>query len=85
MSGTATKMTSAFFTASAVVRTSKPCFLAPRNRFAAGIEADDDLDAALLEIKGVGVALGTEADNGHGFAFEYVQSQRLCRNRFLRA
>ena len=34
---------------------------------------DADLDAAVAEVLGVGVALGTEADDGDGFAFEGVE------------
>ncbi len=57
-------------TASAVSKTSKPFSSATVTRFAAGIEADDDLDAAVLEVERVGVALGAEAEDGAGFAFE---------------
>ncbi len=45
-------------------------FLGDRAGFAAGVKADDDLDPAVLEVERVGVALGAEADDGGGFAFE---------------
>jgi FKBP-type peptidyl-prolyl cis-trans isomerase len=38
------------------------------------VEADDDFDAALLEVQGVGVALGAEADDGAGLAFERCEA-----------
>ncbi len=41
--------------------------------FGAGVEADDDLDAAFFEVEGVSVALGAEADHGANFTF-----QRCC-------
>ena len=66
-------MTSAFFTASAVLSTVKPFFLATARLLTAGVEADDDLDAAFFEVEGVGVALRTEADDGDRFAFEVFQ------------
>ena len=40
---------------------------------ALGIETNDHLDAALLEVEGVGVSLGTEADDGSGFSLEELQ------------
>ena len=70
VSGSATKITSACFTASPVSKTSKPFSFATARDFDAGIEADDDLDAAFLEVQRVGVALGAEAEHGAGFAFE---------------
>jgi hypothetical protein len=45
-------------------------FFSHRAALAAGIEADDDFDAALFEVQGVGVALGAEADDSAGLAFE---------------
>ncbi len=59
-------------------------FLRDRAGLAAGVKADDDFDAAVLEIERVGVALGAEADDGAGFAFERVRGWRLCQCRFLR-
>jgi hypothetical protein len=35
-----------------------------------GAEADDDVDAGVLEVQGVGVALGAEADDRDGLAVE---------------
>ena len=40
---------------------------------ALGVKSDDDLDAALFEIEGMGVTLGTEADHGTGFSLEELQ------------
>jgi len=48
-------------------------FLRHLDRLAARIEADDDPDAAFLEIEGVGMTLGTEADDGGSFALESVE------------
>ena len=48
----------------------KPEFLGDRDGSASFVEANDDVGTALLEIEGVGVALGTEADYGEGFPFE---------------
>ena len=42
-------------------------FFGDGDRFAAFVETDGDFDAAILEIKGVGVALGAEANDG-GFS-----------------
>ncbi len=36
---------------------------------AAFVEADDDVLAAVLQVEGMGVALGAEADDGEGLAF----------------
>jgi len=41
--------------------------------FALWVKSDDDLDAALLEVEGMGVSLGTEADHGTGFPLEELQ------------
>ena len=45
-------------------------FLGDGDRLAAVVEADDHLGAGFLEVQRVGVALGTEAEHGEGFAFE---------------
>ena len=45
----------------------KSVFLGDGDRFAAFVEADGDFDAAIFEVKGVGVALGAEANDG-GFS-----------------
>jgi hypothetical protein len=47
--------------------------LGHRAGFAARVEADDDLDAAILEIERMGVALGAEADDGAGLALEGIE------------
>jgi len=47
--------------------------LGDRAALALGVEADDDLDAALLEIEGMGVSLGAEADHGAGLPLEKLQ------------
>ena len=41
--------------------------------FRFGIETDDDVDAAFLEVQGVGVALRSESQNGYGFPLENFQ------------
>ena len=41
-----------------------------RARRAAGIQADDDVHAAVLEVERVGVALGAEADDRAGLGGE---------------
>ena len=41
--------------------------------FALGVKSNDDLDAALLEVEGMGVSLGTEANHGAGFPLEELQ------------
>jgi hypothetical protein len=41
---------------------------------AAGIQTDDDIGAAFLEVKGVCMALGAKADDGAGFAFQRGQA-----------
>jgi hypothetical protein len=42
-------------------------FLRDRPRLAAGVQADDDVRPAVLEVQRVGVALRTEADDGESF------------------
>ena len=37
------------------------------------VEADDDVHAAVFQVEGVGVALGTEADDGEGLTFEVAE------------
>jgi len=37
---------------------------------AAGVQADDDLDAAVAEVEGVGVALAAVAEHGDGFVLQ---------------
>ncbi len=44
-------------------------FFGNGNGFATGVESDDNFNAAVLEVKGVGVALGAKTDDGHGLAF----------------
>lgn len=48
-------------------------FLGNVAAFAFRVEADDDVDAAFLEIEGMGMALGTEADDGAGFSGELFE------------
>ena len=43
------------------------------NGFAALIQADDDLAPAVLEVQGVGVALGAEAQHGQRFVLQMFQ------------
>ncbi len=43
------------------------------NGFAAFVKADDDVAAAVLEVEGVGVALGAEAQDGQGLVLEMFQ------------
>ena len=45
----------------------KAVFFGDGDRFAAFVETDGDFDAAIFEVKGVGVALGAEANDG-GFS-----------------
>ena len=45
-------------------------FFSHRTALGARVKADDDFDAALLEVQGVGVALGAEADDSASLAFE---------------
>ncbi len=68
VSGSATKITSPRRTASAVSKTSKPFSFATARDLLFGIEADDDLDAGILEVQRVGVALRAEAEDGAGLA-----------------
>ena len=37
------------------------------------VQADNDIDAAVLQVQGVGVALGAVADDGDGLAGELLQ------------
>ena len=37
------------------------------------VKADDDIASAFLKVESVGVALGTEAENGKGFPFEKLK------------
>ena len=62
-----------FFDGLGGVEDFKAFFFGDRARFAAGVEADDDFDAGVLEVESVGVSLGTEADDGAGFAFKGVE------------
>ena len=39
----------------------------------AGVQADDDVDAALLQVEGVGVTLGAVADDGDGLAGQLLE------------
>lgn len=72
--GRPTMMTSARRTASAVSRTSKPLLLGDGAGLGTGIQADDDLAAAVLEVERVGVALGPEAEHGEGLVLEDPRS-----------
>ena len=57
-------------------------FLRGRNRFAAGIKANDDLDAAFLQVQRVGMALRAKANHGHGLVLQYVQVTIFVRIDF---
>ena len=41
--------------------------------FASFVKTNDDVAAAVLEVEGVGVALGAEAQDGQGFVLEMFQ------------
>ena len=56
--------------ASAGETTSRPGALRLRDRLGAVAQADDDVDAGVLEVPGVGVALGAVADDRDGLAVE---------------
>ena len=45
-----------------------------RGALAAGIEADDDVDAAVAQVQRVGVALAAVADDGDCFAVKEAQT-----------
>ena len=78
-------------TASSTLTGSKPCSMASRPLARVLAVGDDDFDAAVAQVQGVGVALRSEADDGDGLAFEGVKRgvlfvhhlQRLGHNRFL--
>ena len=65
---------------------------APRGRAASalarleesGAQADDDVDPGVLEVEGVGVALGAVAEDGDGLAVELARGRRPCRRRCRR-
>ena len=63
----------------------KPVLFGDLAALAAGIQANDDLAAAVLEIQGMSVTLRAEAEDGEGLAFEEPTDWRLCRSRFWRA
>ena len=56
--------------ASATPRTSRPSSLACSTDERVLAQADDDVHAGVLEVLGVGVALGAEADDRDGLAVE---------------
>ena len=41
--------------------------------FGAVVQADDDVDAALMQVEGVGVPLGAVADDRHGLVLQYAE------------
>ena len=61
---------SPFAAASDGLRTSSPAASRLRDLLGVGAQADDDGDARVLEVLGVGVALGAEADDRDGLAVE---------------
>ena len=69
-SGTARKITSASLTASAGVHHGQALLRCHGPRRAAGIEPDDDVHAAVLEVERVGVSLRPEADDRAGLGGE---------------
>ena len=69
----ATKITSARFTASAVADHFKALFLGDGNGLAAFVKADDDVEAAVLEVQRVGMALGAKAEHGERFIFQHAE------------
>ena len=65
-------MTSAALAASAGVRTVRPAAVGFGAALAVCGKADDDVEAGVAQIQGVGVALGAVADDGDFFTFEVV-------------
>ena len=59
--------------ASAMSVTSRPSRLGLLDRRGVRAQADDDVDAGVLEVQRVGVALGAVAEDGHGLAVEEVE------------
>ena len=59
--------------ASAMSVTSRPASCAPVDGLGVRAQADDDVDAGVLEVERVGVALGAVADDGDGLAVEEVE------------
>ena len=53
--------------------TSRPCVLRLLDGRRVGPQADDDVDAGVLEVQRVGVALGAVAEDGDGLAVEEVE------------
>ena len=51
----------------------QPRRLRLRTRLARRRQADTDVHAAVLQIEGMGMSLGTEADHGGGFSLEELQ------------
>ena len=63
-------MTSAHLVTSATVPTTRPALRALVGVGGVGAEADADVDAGVLEVEGVGVALGAVADDGDFFGLD---------------
>ena len=61
-------ITSAALTASATSATRRPGLVGERAALRARREPDDDVDARLVEVQGVGVALAAVADDRDGLA-----------------
>ena len=57
-------MMSASREACSTLSTRKPCFSASSQDFEPGIEPDDDIAAAVLQVQRMGVALRAKTDNG---------------------
>ena len=49
-----------------------------------GAQADDHVDAGVLEVEGVGVPLGAVAEDRDGLAVEHARGRRPCRRRCRR-
>src|SRR5207253_1072312 len=62
----------------------KPAFLGHRDRLAALIEPDDDVEPAFLQVQGMGVALGAKAEHGKGLILQYVEVRVLVSINFCR-
>ena len=76
-------MTSAQAETSATEPTTRPASSAFLGVGGAGAEAYADVDAGVLEVEGVGVALGAVADDGYFFGLDEGEVCVLCRGRSL--
>ena len=80
-SGSRIITTSPALAASATSSTRRPSRLGLRAAGRVGPQPDHDVDARVLQVQRVGVALRAVAEHGHGLALEHARGRRRSRRR----